>query len=123
MIQIPRLMGLVVVVDLLILAQVAIKMNFRFILDTCLFLLTSCATSPKYTVLDADENMVKSCTFVESVSGTSGIGGLFASQGVSNAKSEARSQAASSGATHIVWSSVSGGMTASVSGSAYKCPK
>lgn len=98
-------------------------MNFRYILSVCFLLLASCSSSPKFTVLDADENMVKSCSFIESVSGTSGVGGLFASQGVANAKNEARSQAADAGATHIVWSSVSGGMTASVSGNAYRCPR
>ena len=98
-------------------------MNFCSIFFACLFLLASCSSSPKFAIFDADENTVKSCLFVESVSGTSGVGGLFASQGVANAKNEARSQAADAGATHIVWSSVSGGMTASVSGNAYKCSK
>lgn len=116
-------MALVAVVDLLTLALVAINMNSHFILLTCIVLLAGCSSSPKFTVFDADENTVKSCVFVESVSGTSGVGGLFASQGVSNAKNEARSQAANAGATHIVWNSVSGGMTASVSGNAYKCSK
>ncbi|MDD2341570.1 MAG: hypothetical protein PHV54_01600 [Tolumonas sp.] len=123
MIQIPPPMALVVVAVLQILAQAVIKMSLRFALVAYLSILSGCAASPKYAVLDADENMVKSCVFVESVSGTSGVGGLFASQGVSSAKNEAKSQAASAGATHIVWSSVSGGMTASVSGNAYRCSK
>jgi len=87
-------------------------------------LLVACATSPSpgaSAVRDADERTVANCTFVRSVSGTSGWGNLAASAGIENAKNEAREQAAHAGATHIVWMSVAGGYSPNVSGSAYKC--
>ena len=88
------------------------------------FLAYGCATVPSKkaeNIQDADQQTVKNCEFVGNVSGTSGWGNLAASVGIKNAKNEAREQAAQLNATHIVWTSVLGGYSPSVSGNAYKC--
>jgi hypothetical protein len=94
-----------------------------------LILLTSlsasgCATtlSPSATrMLDADAKMVDGCTYVGDVHGSSGWGNLAASTGIQNAKNEAAEKAAALGATHILWTNVSGGYSPYVSGRAYMC--
>ena len=83
--------------------------------------LTSRSPSAK-RVQEADAAMVAGCTFLGEVSGTSGLGGVNASTGIENAKTEALGQAVMKGATHIVWNSLIGGEQPSVSGKAYKCP-
>lgn len=85
---------------------------------------TGCATTTSHKasiVQDADQEFVKNCVFVGSVSGTSGWGNLAASTGINNAKNEAREQAARLNATHLVWTSVIGGYSPNVSGNAYQC--
>ena len=87
-------------------------------------LLAGCASTPSPVargVNDADGRAVATCAMVGNVSGTSGWGNLAASTGIENAKVEARERAATLGATHIVWSEVTGGYSPSVSGNAYKC--
>jgi len=86
--------------------------------------LAGCAVKPSYEaslIMDADRGSVRDCEFVVSVSGSSGVGNMMASTGIENAKVEAREQAADSGATHIVWTSVQGGYAPNVAGSAYNC--
>lgn len=86
------------------------------------FVITGCA-SPKATgtIKESVLTDVEKCQFVTNVSGTSGWGGVAASSGINNAKEEAKQQAIDSGATHIVWQTVSGGFSPSVSANAYKC--
>jgi len=83
-----------------------------------------CATtlSPSATrIVDADAKMVDACTYVGDVHGSSGRGNLAASAGIQNAKNEATEKAAALGATHILWTNVSGGYSPYVSGRAYRC--
>ena len=65
---------------------------------------------------------VKNCRLLSDVHGTSGWYGVFASQGISNARNEAFENAKKLDATHLVWTqtSVVYGST-SVSGNAYRC--
>ena len=96
-----------------------------FLLAIAAFGVSSCATTPSAPaahVRDADEKMVESCEFLAQVHGSSGWGGLAASTGMENAKTEAREKAASLGASHVVWATVSGGYAPNVSGRAYRCP-
>ncbi len=72
-------------------------------------------------VLQADERMITNCKYLGDVTGTSGWGNLAASTGVNNAKNEALEQAASLGATHVVWTQVSAGYVSFVNGRAYRC--
>ena len=83
----------------------------------CATTLSSSATR----ILDADAKMVDGCTYVGEVHGSSGWGNLAASTGIENAKNEAREKAAALGATHILWTNVSGGYSPYVSGRAYIC--
>ena len=99
-------------------------MRNSFSIFWLLVAISGCATVPSpaaNTVTDADQQSVRNCKFVGSVSGTSGWGNLAASTGITNAKNEAREHAARLGATHIVWLSVVGGYSPSVSGNAYAC--
>jgi hypothetical protein len=87
-------------------------------------LLASCAVTPSKgaaQVRDADEKIIENCHFVADVEGTSGWGNLAASAGIANARNEAREKAAAAGATHIVWRSVTGAYSPTVSGRAYQC--
>jgi hypothetical protein len=94
-----------------------------------LILLTSiiasgCATTlshPAIKIQEADAKMVEGCTYVGDVHGSSGWGNLAASTGIQNAKNEAIEKAAALGATHIVWTNISGGYSPFVSGRAYIC--
>jgi len=88
------------------------------------FSLFSCATtlSPQaIQIHDADMATVKNCKYVGDVHGSSGWGNIAASTGIQNAKNEAREQATSMGATHIVWNNISGGYSPYVSGKSYRC--
>lgn len=89
-----------------------------------IFITPGCATtlSPSATkILDADAKMVDGCTYVGDVHGSSGWGNLAASTGIQNAKNEAVEKAAALGATHILWTNISGGYSPYVSGCAYRC--
>lgn len=65
---------------------------------------------------------VERCTYVDDIVGSSGWYGMFATQGIENARAEALAKAAKVGATHIVWQQpvVVYGST-SVAGKAYRC--
>ncbi|ASP48213.1 hypothetical protein B5D82_10860 [Cognaticolwellia beringensis] len=65
--------------------------------------------------------MIMGCVFLGDVHGSSGWGGLASSQGMQNSKNEALEKASDLGATHIVWSNISGGYSPSAFGKAYKC--
>lgn len=84
----------------------------------------ACATSrhgAAALVREADAGMVRNCTYVGEVHGTSGWGGLAAGVGIDNAKNGALKRASKLKATHVVWSSIEGGYMPQVSGAAYRC--
>jgi len=84
-----------------------------------------CATAPSpkaAQVQEADQQMVANCKFLGTVTGTSGWGNLAAPIGINNAKNEAKEKAAQLYGTHIVWQSIHGGYTSTVTGNAYYCP-
>ena len=88
--------------------------------------LSGCATtlsSQAMRIHDADSNMIRNCKYIGEVHGSSGWGNIAASTGIQNAKNEAREQASAMGATHIVWTNISGGYSPFVSGKAYSCNK
>lgn len=94
-----------------------------------LAVLSGCATpsvayteSKKSTVQPATPERVKTCEYLDDIIGTSGWYGVFATQGVENARAETMTKAANMGATHIVWQSnaVNYGST-SVAGKVYRC--
>ena len=78
--------------------------------------------SIKKEIIVATSLEVKNCRLLSDVHGTSGWYGVFASQGISNARNEAFENAKKLDATHLVWTqtSVVYGST-SVSGNAYRC--
>ncbi|MGE4519664.1 MAG: hypothetical protein AB7E04_09170 [Desulfobacteraceae bacterium] len=86
--------------------------------------LFGCATtlsSQAMRIHDADINLVMNCKYLGDVHGSSGWGNLAASTGIQNAKNEAKELASAMGATHIVWTNVSGGYSPYVTGKAYSC--
>ncbi len=88
------------------------------------FIASGCATSLSPSaarIMDADDKIVQGCTYVGEVNGTSGWGNLAASVGIQNAKNEARENAVALGATHVLWTNISGGYSPYVSGRAYRC--
>lgn len=88
------------------------------------FLFTGCATTLSTSaqrVKTSDPSEVSGCKLVADVHGSSGWGNLAASTGMQNAKNEALEQAASAGATHIVWTNVAGGYSPFATGNAYRC--
>ena len=87
-------------------------------------LASGCITVPSAAaqrVKVADPAEVVACKLVADVHGSSGWGNLAASTGMQNAKNEALEQAASAGATHIVWTNVAGGYSPFATGKAYRC--
>lgn len=72
-------------------------------------------------IQSADQSMVKGCTFLGDVNGSSGWGNFAASQGMQNAQHEGLEQAAAMEATHVVWETVTGGFSPSANGKSYKC--
>ncbi len=97
-------------------------MNKNILPVLIILVITGCA-SPKAigTIKETSERNVGNCDYITNVSGTSGWGGLAASSGIENAKEQAKQQAIDSGATHIVWQSINGGYSPSVSANAYNC--
>ena len=88
------------------------------------FFFSGCATTPStpaQRVKISDPAGVSGCKMVADVHGSSGWGNLAASTGMQNAKNEALEQAASAGATHIVWTNVAGGYSPFATGKAYRC--
>ena len=82
---------------------------------------SSTASLSALNIKSAEQKTVETCSYLGNVQGSSGLGGMAASQGMENAKIEAKESAANIGATHIVWSNISGGFSPSVFGKAYKC--
>lgn len=84
----------------------------------------ACSTtlSPEaFRVHEADEKMIRGCSFLGSVEGASSLGGMSQETGMQNAKNRAIEAAADRGATHIVIDSITGGYSPYVSGRAYRC--
>lgn len=80
------------------------------------------ADETKVVVVEADEAMMKECKYLGHVQASSAWGGLFAQKGASNAHKSVVRQAAQKGATHIVWSILTGRVGgASASAKAYQC--
>ncbi len=74
------------------------------------------------TVKAATPEQVATCEYLDDIIGASGWYGVFASQGVDNARAEVLVKAANIGATHIVWQSNTVGYgSTSVAGRAYRC--
>ncbi|MGY8835097.1 MAG: hypothetical protein ACKVH6_00090 [Enterobacterales bacterium] len=95
---------------------------YKITLFTMFFFVTGCASQKATGIIkESVLSEVAECQFVASVAGTSGWGGLAASSGIENAKEQAKQQAIDSGASHIVWHSINGGYSPSVSANAYKC--
>lgn len=87
--------------------------------------LAACATEQPATVEGvkaAEQSDVASCTYVDNVTGSSGLYGAFAAQGLTNARVSALQQAKKIGATHVVWIPTDQGYGSSqVQGKAYRC--
>lgn len=93
--------------------------------------LTGCATALTHEagrIMQVDRNdktTIKDCKSIGEVVGSSSYGGLFMQEAGKNyAKNEAMNQAATMGATHIVWTTAEGGFFGGKAyGVAYKCGK
>lgn len=72
-------------------------------------------------IIESSPSEIEGCKYISNVIGTSGWGGLASTTGINNAKEQAKQQAVDLGATHIVWLSINGGYSPSVSANAYKC--
>jgi hypothetical protein len=91
-------------------------------------LICSCTTQPyqhekkisemEPTLIETDERLVQDCLYLGSVTGTTDFGKMFNLFAKSRCKKEARRQAATLGATHIVWLYA---YRTSASALAYKC--
>lgn len=90
-----------------------------------LLMLAGCAAAPSpqaVHLVDADPGMVAGCQYIGLVTGKSLVGGLIQGIGKENARIEAESEAASRGATHLVWQNISSGMGGGdASARAYRC--
>ena len=100
----------------------------KVILILSVLLSSGCATvlsQRAAMVRDADDKMVSSCEFVGNVTGTSAMTGVVKHIGLSNAVNEARENASSMGATHVLWSLQEGAYWSggSAAGKAYRCNK
>lgn len=99
-------------------------MRFMLVLP---LLLIGCARAPSpqtTAVRDADQKMVERCEFVGEIMGNSPLGVMFGSMSTANAREIAVEEAASRGATHMVWASITSpnvGSGAVASGKAYRC--
>ena len=96
------------------------------------FLLLSGCTTPisksgklitDVNVIDAQKLEVNNCENLGDFESSSGWGNLMAAVGIESAKNAIRNKAAELGATHVVWTNISGGSVPFVSGRAYRCPK
>lgn len=88
-------------------------------------LLAGCASGTPVQVADikvASPQAVAACQYLDTVYGTSGLYGMFAENGIENARRSAFDKAQQLQATHIVWEPVSQGHgSSSVAGRAYRC--
>lgn len=85
---------------------------------------TGCATTPTEEALkikDADDQMVKDCKLVKTVTGTS----VYVSKkGINGARADVLNEAADAHATHVVWENITDTINgATATGRAYQCVK
>ena len=73
-------------------------------------------------VRDADDRAVAQCMFVGDLIASKSSGLLNIEAGIEDARVQLRNQAAERAATHIVWGSVTTGVTQTAAGRAYRCP-
>jgi len=99
------------------------------VLSLSISLLTGCVNSQSThelsgNVVVANEAMVKGCTYISDIHGTSPLYGMFAAAGISGARSAAINQAKQMGASHVTIDSVEAvyGST-TVNASAYRCTR
>jgi hypothetical protein len=96
------------------------------ILWTAMLLLLGCATAltPEAAkIQEADEEMVKSCKFLGSMTGKSSLGIALPETGEANAKADLLKKAAVKGVTHVIWKEVwFSGWGWRVNARTYKCP-
>jgi len=100
------------------------KLKQSLLLIITFSFISSCSSTASLAAMEikpAEQKSMGSCAYLGDVQGSSGFGGLAASQGMKNAKIEAKEDAAKIGATHIVWSNIAGGYSPSAFGKAYKC--
>lgn len=93
-----------------------------------LFSITGCVSSRSTQELSGEvvisnKDMVHNCTYISDIHGSSALYGMFATAGISGARSAAINQAKQLGATHVTVDSVEAvyGST-TVNASAYRCP-
>ena len=89
-------------------------------------IISGCNTNPPTgasAIQDADEQTVADCELIGPVDGASSPAGIGGALSMNGARHASRQQAASLGATHIVWLRVSGGYVPQATGNAYRCNK
>jgi hypothetical protein len=84
-------------------------------------LLAPAAASAGSSVQEADAAKVEHCTFLKDVEGRSVFGERLKEQAVKKAKENARGQAETAGATHIVWGKISSTDITTIAAKAYRC--
>lgn len=86
--------------------------------------LAGCATVPagSSAAKSASPEEVAGCKYVDDFVGTSNLYGMFATQGIKNARAEAAANAAKAGATHVVWAGMGSRFSGStVQAKGYRC--
>jgi hypothetical protein len=80
--------------------------------------------APLASVRPIDKAAAAACDYVDDVAGVSGWYGMFAEQGLANARALALEKASAAGANAIVWGehTLRYGST-SIAGKAYRCPR
>lgn len=98
------------------------------VIATALGLVVSgCAHQPgeavgSSSVQAATAAQVAGCAYIDDLVGTSALYGLFAAQGMDNARADVLQRAAQAGATHVVWGApVPGHGSTGTSAKAYRC--
>jgi hypothetical protein len=103
---------------------VNLKLKLPLLLIISIGFISGCSSTASLSAMKikpAEQKTVEHCQYLGDVQGSSGFGGVAASQGMENSKIEAKEGAAKLGATHIVWSNIVGGYAPSAFGKAYKC--
>ena len=73
-------------------------------------------------IIEADEEMIKACKFIGTMTGKSSLGVTMPETGEANAKTDLLVKAAAKGATHVVWKEVYfNGWGWRVNGRVYQC--
>lgn len=100
----------------------------KFVIASAALALSGCSvggvSSAQYDgpIRTADAASVENCEFLSDVIGTSGLYGMFAKQGVINARHAAYAEAEKLDATHVVWTSVESTYGSSQAyGRTYRC--